>query len=147
MEMFMRLASIALLLGTLALGACDDDDLNLIVPFPVTGTFLLQSANGSALPATIETSVSPPLQVQVLSGSILINTNGTFSNAGSFRQTLGGVVSSFTVTCTGTYSVSGNTITFVEAATSANCGDTFTGTQNGNTLTTTLNGVPAVYIR
>jgi hypothetical protein len=145
--MFMRLASIALLLGTLALGACDDDDLNLIVPFPVTGTFLLQSANGSPLPATIETTASPPLQVLVLSGSIVINSNGTFSNTGSFRQTLSGVVSTFTVNCTGTFSVSGNTITFVEAASSANCGDTFTGTQNGNTLTTTLNGVPAIYIR
>ena len=143
----MRLASIALLLGTLALGACDDDDLNLIVPFPVTGTFLLQSANGSPLPAQIENTTSPSLQVVVLSGSIAINSNGTFSSVGTFRQSLAGVVSTFTVNCTGTFSVSGNTITFVEAASSANCGDTFTGTQNGNTLTTTLNGVPAIYIR
>lgn len=143
----MRIAPLALLAGSLFTAACDDSDINLILPVPVVGTFILQSVNGQRLPAVLVDSVSPPLRIEVLSGSITLNNNGTFTDLTEFRQTLGNMVTTSTLTCTGSYAVSGNVITFQEVVTPNGCGDRFTGIQTGNQLAASINGVPAVYVR
>ena len=51
------------------------------------------------------------------------------------------------MTCTGTYTVVGNTFTFVETTLAPDCGRTFTGVLNGTTLRASLFGLPAVYFR
>ena len=143
----MRIAAITLLLGTLCLGACDNTNDVIVVPLGRTGTFVLQTVNGHTLPATVVDSVSPPLRIDVQSGAITISDNFTFVDVASFRQTLGGIVSTRTVTCTGTYTVAGNNFTFMEATLAPDCGRTFTGVLNGTTLTASILGVPAVYFR
>ena len=141
----MRVAVIALLLGTLGLAACDDSGDVIILPNALTGTFVLQTVNGQALPAVVVDSANPPLRIDALSGSITINAGNTFADVTSFRQTLRGVISTRTVTCTGTYMVVGTVFRFVELTPAPDCGRTFTGVVLGNTLTASVLGVPAVF--
>jgi hypothetical protein len=144
--MDMRIAAIALLVGSLGVAACgDSDNLNFVTPLSQLGTFTLVSVNGNALPAIVVDSVSPPLIISALSGQIVINANRTFSSTVALQQSLAGVITNSTRSCTGTWSSPGiNTITFVEAATT-NCGRTFTGTFVGTTLTASVLGVSAVF--
>ena len=68
----------------------------IIVPLARTGTFVLQTVNGQALPVDIVDSVSPPLRIDVVSGAITISDNFTFVNVAGLRQTLGGIISTRT---------------------------------------------------
>ena len=143
----MRIAAIALLAGSLCVAACDDsNNLNFVTPLNALGTFTLVTVNGNALPAVVADTVSPPLTITALSGSIVINANNTFSDVVALEQNVGGIITNSTRSCTGTWTSTGNTLTFVEAATSG-CGRTFTGILNGRTLTASVLGVPAVFIR
>ena len=54
-----------LLIGTLCLAACDDSSDIILIPLTRTGTFVLQTVNNQALPATVVDSVSPPLRIDV----------------------------------------------------------------------------------
>ena len=141
----MRVAAIALLVGSLCVAACDDSgDLNLVPS--AFGTFVLVTVDGNALPAVIVDSVSPPLTIRALSGNIVLNANNTFSDLARLEQTAGGIITTSTRSCTGTWSSIGNTLTFVEASTT-NCGRTFTAILNGNTLAASILGVPATFLR
>ena len=140
----MRKAAIAVICGTLALGGCDSE--TLLDPFPSALTFVLQSANGAPLPVVIEETATPPFRLLLLSGSITITGDGTFSDGESLRQTSGGVVTDFTVSCFGTFSTSGNNVTFVEDDVGDRCGDTFSGTMIGNTITVQFEGLDAVFV-
>lgn len=143
----MRMAPLAaLVLGAVCLTGCDDDFDNLVILPSTTGTFTLTSANGAALPATIVDSVTPPLRVEVLSGHLILRADGTFEDAVEFRNTIGGVESIDTVVCRGTYFVSSTTITFNEDDV-GDCGESFIGLLNGNTISATLRGVAYVFIR
>lgn len=142
----MRITGLILLFGTLAVAACGDNDNNF-VPIQPLGTFTLQSVNGQTLPATIVDSVSPPLRVDVLSGSITFNADGTFSEFASLQSTIGGIVSQRSVTCTGTFSFAGTTLNFVGVVVTQDCGGTFVGTLNNGTLTASILGRPAVFVR
>lgn len=143
----MRIAALTVLIGTLCLAACDDSNDVVLIPLARTGTFVLQTVNGQVLPVTIADSISPPLRIDVLSGAISITTTNAFTDVTTFRQTLGGTVTTQTVSCTGTFTVVGNDFTFVEAIATPNCGRTFTGRLSGTTLTASVLGVPAVFIR
>jgi hypothetical protein len=140
-----RVAVLALLLGTLGLAACDDNNNVTIAPNALTGTFVLQTVNDQALPAVVVDSANPPLRIDALSGSITIDAGNTFVDVTSFRQTLRGVVSNRTVTCSGTYTVVGTVFRFVELTPAPDCGRTFTGVVLGNTLTASVLSVPAVF--
>ena len=141
----MRIVPLALLVGAVCLAGCSDDDNNFIVVPSVTGTFTLQTANGRPLPAIVVDSVSPPLRIEVLAGHITLRADGTFEDEVDFRQSLGGVVTNTQVVCPGTFTVSGNTISFTETGTGL-CVDRFTGTASGNTLTTSIRGVALVFV-
>lgn len=142
----MRIAAMALLVGSLCVAACDDsNNLNFVSPL-TTGTFTLVSVNGNALPAIVVDTVSPPITITALSGQIVINANNTFSSVVLLEQNLGGTITTSTRSCTGTLTTNGNTITFVEVAT-ANCGRTFTGVLSGNALAASILGVTASFIR
>ena len=143
----MRIAAMALLVGSLCVAACNDsDNLNLVTPLNQLGTFTLVSVNGNALPAIVVSTPSPPLTITALSGQIVINANNTFSSAVALQQNVSGTITTSTRSCTGTWSSNGTTITFVEAAV-PNCGSTFTGTLAGTTLTASVLGVSAVFAR
>jgi hypothetical protein len=141
----MRLKTVALLLGTLGLAACDNSTDLTVVPNVLTGTFALQTVNSVALPAVVVDSANPALRIDALSGAITIGVNNTFSDITTIRQTLAGVVTTRTVTCSGIYTVVGTVFQFVEATPTADCGRTFTGVVLGTTLNASVLDVPAVF--
>ena len=145
MERHMRSIAIALLLGSLGFAACSDNN-NLVATSSIQNSvFTLQTVNGAAVPAVVFDSANPPLRLDALSGAITINANNLFSDVTTFRQTLGGVVSTRTVTCVGNYSQVGNVFEFVEAGIGPDCGLTFSGVLNGTALAASVLGVPAVF--
>ena len=140
----MRSIATALLLSALGFAACTDDDNPIFTPSALNGPFILQTVNTAALPAAVFDSASPPLRLDALSGTITIKPDNAFSDVTTFRQTLGGVVSTRTVTCTGTYRAVGNVFEFVEAGT-PDCGLSFTGVLSGTALAASVLGAPAVF--
>lgn len=143
----MRIAAVTLLLGSLALAACDDSNDVIIAPGARSGTFILQTVDGHGLPAVILDSLNSSILVEALSGSITLSTDNTFADITDLRLTLGTVISRRTVTCVGNFTFSADTLTFVESGPTSDCAHTFTGTLTVGTLTTSLRGRPAIYIR
>ena len=145
----MRAKAIAFVLGAMTLAACDDGDLTNVVIAGVDRTFILQSANGMSLPALLVDSISPPLRIDVLSGSITLRPDGTFEDVTDFRRTVGTIATNVHVVCPGTYLVSGTTIAFAETGTEG-CRDRFDGILSGNagnTLSASIRGVRLVFVR
>ncbi|HEY7189422.1 MAG TPA: hypothetical protein VH559_03210 [Gemmatimonadaceae bacterium] len=148
----MRIAAMAALVGSLCVAACNDsDNLNFVTPLGTPGTYTLVLVNGQALPAILTTTVSPPVTTTALSGQIVINADNTFSSVVALQNNVGGIISTSTRACSGTWTSTGSrtgvTITFIETATT-NCGLTFTGVLGSvNTLTTSILGVPATFRR
>jgi hypothetical protein len=145
MERHMRSLAIGLLLGTVGVAACADNNNLVVTPSIQNRVFALQTVNGAAVPAVVFDSANPPLRLDALSGAITINANNLFSNVTTFRQTLGGVVSTRTATCTGTYSQVGNVFEFAEAGIGPDCGLSFSGVLTGTALAASVLGVPAVF--
>lgn len=143
----MRIAALTALIGTLCLAACDNSSDIILIPLSRTGTFVLQTVNNNGLPATVVDSVSPPIRIDVTSGAITLTATNAFTDVFAFRQVIGGVISTRTVSCTGTYTVAGNDFTFTEAVVAPSCGRTFTGRLNGDVLSSSVLGVPAVFVR
>ncbi len=141
----MRTTAIALLFGTLGLAACNTGNDLGFTPSALTAPYVLQTANGAALPAVVFDSASPPLKLEAVAGVITIKPNNVFSDVTTFRQTLGGVVSARTVSCIGTYNAVGNVFEFVETGPLPDCSRTFTGVLSGTTLTASVLGAPAVF--
>jgi hypothetical protein len=131
------------LCGTLALGCASETFLD---PFPSALTFSLESANGGPLPVVLEETTSPPFQLLLLSASITITGDGVFRDDESLRQTSGGVVTNFSVSCFGTFSTSGNNVTFVEDNIGDRCGDTFSGTMTAIRVSVPFEGFDAVFV-
>lgn len=114
----------------------------------VAGNYTLISVNGVLLPVVF--SAEQFFTLRITDGTLTVNSNNTFTASATYEQTLvvGGVKTTDTVTCTGTYAMNGNTITFTEAnSTDANCGGVYTGTWDGeNTLTVDFDvGVQALF--
>ncbi len=114
MRRFLILAT-AVLAGGL-LPACGDDSTE---PESIFGLYTLVSVNGEALPVDIGV-------VEISAGSIQLNSDGTYSI--SLTADLGGGPE--TATDSGTFTVDGSTVVFDGEFTRD-----FTGTVSGNTLT------------
>src|SRR5690242_646649 len=108
----MRIRSIALVVATLAMGACGGDKATG-PGGTLAGNYTLRTVNGGGLPVVIAQLGSDKLEVT--SGSVTMNENNTFTGVTAFRETIDGDVDTFTATCPGTYTRSGSSITFTEA--------------------------------
>jgi hypothetical protein len=108
------------------LSACD------IIGGGHTGTYVLKTVNGKSLPAAIIEIVGT-YKLEITAGSVTLNEDKTFSASITFRETEGTTVRTQTETDSGTYTISGNTITF----SSQGSGSAVTGTLSGGTLTVT----------
>lgn len=139
----MRLLRIAsLMLAVVAFTGCDDDPAG---PDSSAGAYALISVNGENVPATVVELVDYTLEL--VSGSITINSAGTFSATHTIRETESGETATFTETCSGTWTQSGSTLTFAEAAdVNTDCGADYSATLAGNTLTVSYESqIQAVY--
>jgi hypothetical protein len=143
----MRIAVLALVLGSLCLVACDDNNDEVVAPGSRTGKFVLQTLNGHDLPVIVADTITAPLVAEVTSGAIALGPNNGFIDVTGFRLSLGRIVETREVACTGTFTVSRDSLRFVESGSMPDCGHTFSGVLIGNTLTVRLRGVPVVYVR
>jgi Lipocalin-like domain len=120
-----------------AAGACGSDDPTSPIA-GASGTWNLQSINGSALPVTIGTGTQA---VTVIASTLTISTNGNYNEVVTLRPA--GTTSNTTFTETGTWSVTNGVVTFNDQTD----GITYNGTVSGNTLTETTTGFVSVYAR
>lgn len=114
--------AVALLATTaaLALTACGDDDDGPTGGGGVAGTYNIVSATGlegtdTSAPFLLldETIEGFTFRLEIVSGAMTLNGNGTFAGTQTMRTTLNGVPETSTETDAGTYTVSGSTITLV----------------------------------
>ena len=112
------------------LGGCGSDGVT--TPVGVEGEYALETVNGIALPFL--KSESAIERVEVVSGSLTLRSNRTYSGEIVERWTAAGSVELFPETSAGTFSISGDQLTFTETASGA----AYHGTINGNRLRATL---------
>jgi lipocalin-like protein len=132
---------LALLLLTAISGtACGGDSGTNPTPASLAGTWNLSTINGAPLPFVLQ-AVGP--KIEVLSDQIVAAAGGTFTETGSGRVTDAGVVTIVPITDSGTWTISGATVTFRFDS------DGFIGTAtlSGNTFTVAVGAVSQVYVK
>ena len=143
----MRIAIFGLLLGSLCLASCDDSTDAVVVHLPQPATLALRTVGGRGLPIIVFDSLSPAFRLEVTSGTFTINSDRTFTSITRLRETRTLVIAFRTVVCTGTFSNTGSTFTFVTVGSSFECDAIFTGVSSVGVLNTTLRGQSATYTR
>lgn len=103
-----------------------------------TGTYALQTANGSALPFVIEQQGAN--KAELTGGFLNLNADGTFTTRADFRLTINGAVTTTQAPDNGTYTRTGNNISFRGSA-----GDTYSAAYSGNSLTMVDDGLTLVF--
>ena len=113
-------------------------------PAGVTGTWTLQSIDGSPLPVVVFQDASGT--ERITASTLVLNANGTFTVNITFTSTpTGGSATTFNASESGTYVVNGSTVTFTFTDDEGTSTDT--GTISGNTLTVVADGEAWVFTR
>lgn len=110
-------------------------------PQSVSGTWNLQSVNGGSLPYTVLMTGS--VTDQVTAGLLIVEPDRTFSYATTFRSTANGQSTTLTATDSGTYSLSGDSVSFLFRGD----GTTGSGLLNGDTVSLNAEGFSLVYTK
>ena len=120
-----------LLMLPIALAACGGSDNSSTGPTlaSLSGTWNLQTVNGSPLPATIASSGS--VKTEILSQVATVDANGNFTEVTQTRTTINGEATLTTLPSTGTISLNGNLVTVNVTGSGAG-----TGTLNSSTMFT-----------
>ena len=120
----------------LVLAACSDST----GPNARLGTYSLVSINGQDLPVVVGTISGTT--VEIISGEVTLNSNGTFTDRTDYRFTSNAGVDTDFEIATGTYSVNGNNVTFLTSD-----GDSYSMAISGQTLTQVEPGLTLIYER
>lgn len=137
MRTFMKVAAIAVLGLTAACGGGDD---GVNEPASIAGTYNLETLDGQSPPVVVLDE--PGFKLEILSGNFVLTANGTFTTNVVFRLTDESGASTESESFSGTYTVSGSTVTF-----NYSDGDTDSATLAGNTLTFSDGSSTAVFRR
>lgn len=135
MRTFMKVAAIAVLGVTAACGGGDD---GVNEPASIAGTYNLETLDGQSPPVVVLDE--PGFKLEILSGNFVLAANGTFTTNVVFRLTDESGPSTESESFSGTYTVSGSTVTF-----NYSDGDTDSATLAGNTLTFSDGSSTAVF--
>ena len=129
--MMKRLVAVLIVAGIAVGGtwACSGDSTS---PSSIAGTYNLQTIDGQSLPVVVFEEGTD--KVEVMAGSMILNSDQTYSESVSFRITDGAIVTTDIEASAGSWTLSGSAITFTATA-GDNAGDTFLGSISGNTLT------------
>ncbi len=106
----------------------------------VSGTYSLQTVNGSPPPTTLFTSVE--YKLEIMASTYTLKSDGKYANAATFRETINGTTTTGTDNNAGTWTVTGTTIVLVDADTPT---DKISGTISGGKMTLTDQGMTAVW--
>lgn len=127
--------------SALVLSACGDstgpDEIS------VEGSYTLETINGEGLPFVWE-ELDANTRIEIVAGVIRLDDNGTFSDETDVRLTQDGEVTNFDEDAVGTYTITGNTITFVVDAQHSY---TATIDTSAGTITQSIEGFVLVYRR
>ncbi|MFG1691135.1 lipocalin family protein [Gemmatimonadota bacterium] len=109
-------------------------------PEPIWGTYNLTTIAGQPLPYVLIQVGADMLEVTA--GHMRLNSDHTFSTALTLRLTEDGVEDTETGTNSGTFTVSGSSLTFTDSD-----GETFTGSLTDKTLTLIEDGDAFVFVK
>lgn len=135
MQALARVLAVALVVVTAACGG--DDGINDPLQ-SAAGTYTLKTFNNAPPPIVIFEETG--YKLEVTAARYTLTSSGTFTNSATFRETEGGVVSTSTESLSGTYTLSGEAITFT-----ASDGDVSNGVLSGSNLQFTEDGMTAVF--
>jgi hypothetical protein len=132
-----RLAAFAVLVGLTACGGSE----STAPAQSINGTWSLQTVNGAPLPYVLSQSGAD--KIEVLSDVFTLGAASAFTRTTTVRTTTGGQATTSTIPDSGTFAVSGSTVTIhlgSDASASA-------GAWSGNTITIAESGLTFVYMR
>lgn len=112
------------------MGGCGGGD-SITGTTSITGKYVLQTVAGQPLPVVVWDE--PGYKLELTYADMVLAEGGTFTNNATWRETEQGTVTTGSEISTGTYTVSGSTISFISPG-----GDRFQGTLSGSTLTITF---------
>lgn len=139
MTKLLRIAVFALLPAA-GMAACSDDDgTGPETTAEVAGTYHLQTVNNAPLPFVLLTT-GTTYTLELTAGFFTLNSNGTFSDSATLRETDAGDVSTDTQSDSGTFTVTNNTVRLRYPD-----GATLNATINGNTMTFVDQGITFVF--
>lgn len=121
-----RLLLLALPLALMACGS--DNDTTGITLSSLAGTWNLSTANGAALPFTIQNNATA--KVELLSAQVVVTATGSFTGTESIRTTpTGQAAQTTTLPLAGTISLSGTLVTVTLTGSTAVSGTLISATQ------------------
>lgn len=140
-----RFATCVALAATLVTAAGCGSDANAPDTSHV-GRYDMVSIDGDPLPITIFDM--PGYMLELTDGSLTLNANNSFVESITTVETVDGTMGSpESVSCPGTYTRSGNTVTLTTPETVACAGQRVTGTLSGRTLAVDYDGTTVVFSR
>jgi hypothetical protein len=108
--------------------ACGDRSTNP-ANADISGTYSLQSIDGTPLPYTVQDATPP---ITLVSDVLTVGSDGTWAEAEDFQQVVNGQAQTGSLSDAGTWTRSGASITFFSQV---NGVTEYTGTYSDNTLT------------
>lgn len=122
--------------------ACGSDSATAPEAAAVTGTYSLKTVNSAPLPYTMPDDGSGI--VKILGDSYSLTADGKYTGATQVSITSGGITSVTTLTSSGSYTRSGDSVTLTAADDPT---DKVTGTISGANFTISVDGFVLVYQR
>ena len=104
------------------------------------GAYELTSINGQGLPQIVDQDPQTGETLEITAGLVTLNSDGTFTDRTDYRFTSGTQVFNDFDEASGTYSISGNNVTFQTFQ-----GDVYSMAVSGGTLTQVEPGFTLVY--
>jgi len=107
------------------------------------GTWNLQTVNGQPLPFTVLSNTAPAYRLEIVSDQLVANSDGTYVDNGTIRETQGTTVTESSEQDTGTWTQHGSQVEFTSDADAS----VATATVNGNQISINSEGVVGIYAR
>lgn len=114
------LIALCAIAASVLLAACGSDSSGTTGPGGNTqktpdGSYSISTINSGALPAAIFSDTGG-FKLEVMSGTITLTTSGTYSIVTNFRETLPGVLDTYSDSTGGTWTLSGTTVQFTDGS-------------------------------
>ena len=112
-----RARTLAIALVATALAACGGSD-SPSGPSTATspeGNYTISTINGKALPSAIFSDTGG-FKIEVMTGTLAVQSGGKYSVVTNYRQTIAGIVSNFVDSSGGNWSITGTNVSFIDGA-------------------------------